>query len=87
MRFTINLNGDTEKTFVDNSRRITAAIDELAAALRQAMPHGRNYQCNEKSEEDLALDRSAFINALNALGEIEDLVKAYAKRTTQQINR
>ena len=51
---TLNNNGDTAKTLINQQRVVSDAAIELLNALRFATPHGRNFQT-----VDLAVGRMA----------------------------
>lgn len=50
----INLNGDRASTLLEQADTVTTAISDLISALRDASPHGRNYQCSPAGSYDAA---------------------------------
>lgn len=43
MGILINLNGDTPQTILDSRKKASAAMRALDEAMRDSVPHGRNY--------------------------------------------
>lgn len=50
----INLNGDSASTLLGQADAVTTAISDLIAAMRDASPHGRNFQCSPEGSYEAA---------------------------------
>lgn len=76
MRLTPNLNGASREALVEQRRAIYDRIGELLKAVRDGMPHGRDYQLAKDPANALAKDREEwidFIEVLNAFqGRVSD---------------
>lgn len=50
----INLNGDRAETLLGQADAVTTAISDLIHAMRDASPHGRNFQCSPEGAYEAA---------------------------------
>jgi len=51
----VNINGDSIVTLFNQQQAIREAWEALMQALREAHPHGRNFQCNPKGDYEAAV--------------------------------
>lgn len=78
MGILINLNGDAPQTILDSRKKATAALRALDEAMRDAVPHGRNYA----QHADYLSARQVYNNLQHAMNEAvrvwtEDATAAY----------
>lgn len=82
MRFKINLNGDSSATIANQQMAVYKAANELIEALRQTMPHGRNYQTCEDGAYDS--DRRDLLEAIESVTAVADAAIIGSKRVRKQ---
>ena len=63
---------------------LNAACKQLGQALRDAYPHGRDYQTHPDAENARTLDLVQFNRAFQKLAEIEALAQRYTNRIAKQ---
>jgi uncharacterized protein (DUF2252 family) len=70
----VNLNGDNIATLFEQQRNVREAMDNLEAAMREATPHGRNFQLVSAWHQSYAMARAEHERRMLALHELR---KAY----------
>ena len=84
MNFIVNINGTSNERFEEQARALNAACKQLGQALRDAYPHGRDYQTHPDAENARTLDLVQFNRAFQKLAEIEALAQRYTNRIAKQ---
>lgn len=82
----INLNGDRAETLMVTSLAVVTALNTLIEAMRDASPHGRNFQCSPEGSYDAA--RAQFREHCNQLRSMESFyVEQYLDLQEQNEDR
>ena len=82
----VNLNGDNSATLIKQQYAVIKAAQALLKAMREASPHGRNYQCNPDGDyyaaykQHAADTRSVVAVEERANATLEDLMRQHNER-------
>jgi hypothetical protein len=79
MNFRVNINGTSRDELQKQASQLFTACSQMAAALRDAYPHGRDYQTCDLPAAARAADTERFDKALDALNVIQEMAADFAR--------
>lgn len=79
---TVNLNGTSKDALIEQQKAIMAASENLIAVLRQASPHGRDYQISKPGDFEKA--RVEWTEMMMAAVRINDYALAIGMKIMGQ---